>query len=135
MDVKLKGINKDVFKDFRLIRKFTIGEEDFNQFMQLRTQLAIAAEKNGRKENLSPVLTLTKSKDMDDQLKLAHRVVDVVDCPNKKICVTLVLYCVDKLESLYTHVRFFARKKEDEKFQKFVYVVYKVKNLSIFLMQ
>ena len=56
------------------------------------------------------------SKDMDEQLKLAHKVVDVVDGANRKICVTLLRYSVDKPESSYAKVRLFARKNEDEKF-------------------
>ena len=47
----------------------------------------------------------TLSKDMDEQLKLAHKVVDVVDRPNKKICVTLLRYNVDKPENSYPQVR------------------------------
>ena len=49
--------------------------------------------------------------DMDDQIKLAHKVVDVVDRANRKICVTLLRYNVDKSESSYGQVQFFARKK------------------------
>ena len=66
------------------------------------------------------------SKDMDEQLKLAHKLVDVVNRADRKICVTLLRYNVDKPESCYAQVRLFARKKEDEKFQKVVYVKYKL---------
>ena len=52
----------------------------------------------------------------------AHNVVDIVDRANRKICVTLLRYNVDKPESSYAQVRSFARKKEDEKFQQVVYV-------------
>ena len=62
------------------------------------------------------------SKDMDEQLKLAHKDVEVVDRANRKICVTLLRYDVDKPENSYAQVRQFARKKEDEKFQQVVYV-------------
>ena len=51
-------------------------EEDFNQFMQLRIQPVIAAEKFAREENMSRVLIATLSQDMDEQLKVAHKVVD-----------------------------------------------------------
>ena len=54
--------------------------------------------------------------------KLAHKVVDVVDRANRKICVTLLRYNVDKPESSYARIRFFARKQEDEKFQQVVSV-------------
>ena len=63
---------------------------------------------------------------MDEQLKLAHKVVDVVYQLNKEICVTLLRYNVNKPERSYAQVRFFARKSEDEKFQQDVFVNYKL---------
>ena len=93
--------------------------------MRLRNQLVNATENFPREENLTPVLIPTMSRDMDEQLKLAHKIVDVVDRTNRKICVTLLWHNVDKPESSYAQVRFFARKKEDEKFQQVVYVKYK----------
>ena len=51
--------------------------------------------------------------------------VDVVDRANRKSCVTLLRYIVDKPESSYALVQSFARKKEDEKFQQIVHVNYK----------
>ena len=62
------------------------------------------------------------SKDMDEQLKLAQKLVDVVDRANRKICVTLLRYNVDKPESSYTQIQLFVRKKEDENFQQVIYV-------------
>ena len=63
---------------------------------------------------------------MDEQLNWAHKVVNVVDRSNRTTCVTLLRYNVDKPESSYAQVRLFARKKEDEKFQQVVYVIYKI---------
>ena len=96
MDVKLKVFNKGDNKEFRLVQTLTMGEGDFNQFMRLRNQLVNAAENFARREDLTPVLIPTKSKDMDEQLKLAHKIVELVDRANKKICVTLLRYNVDK---------------------------------------
>ena len=73
------------------------------------------------------------SKDMDEQLKLTHKVVDVVDRANRKICVTLLRYNVNKADSSYAHVRLFARKKEDEKVQQTVYVNYKIEEFIYLL--
>ena len=122
LDVKLKVFRKDDKKEFRLVQNLTMGEADFDQFMRLRYQLVNAAENIAPEKNLTPVLIPTVSKDMDEQLKLAHKVVDVVDRANRKICVTLLRYNVDKPEGSYAQVRHFARKKEDEKFQQVVYV-------------
>ena len=59
---------------------------------------------------------------MEEQLKFVHRVIDVVDRPNRMICVTLLRYKEDNPETFYAQVRLFGRKKEDEKFQQIVYV-------------
>ena len=105
-----------------------MGEADFNQFMRLRIQLVNAAENFAREEILTPVLIPTMSRDMDEQLKLAHKVVDVVDRTNRKM-----RYNVDKPESSYAQVRLFARKKEDEKFQQVFYVNYKIEEFIYLL--
>ena len=73
------------------------------------------------------------SKDKDEQPKLAHKVVDLVDRANRKICVTLLRYNADKPKSSYAQVRLFARKREDEKFQQVVYVNYKLEELIYLL--
>ena len=81
--VELKVFRKDDKKEFRLVQNLTMGETDFNQFMRLRNQLVSAADNFAREENLTPVPIPTMSKDMDEQLKLAHNVVDVVDRANR----------------------------------------------------
>ena len=99
-----------------------MGEADFKQFMRLRNQLVNAAENFAGEENLTPMLIPTMSKDMDEQLKLAHKAVDAVDRANRKICVIRLRYNVDQLESFYSQIQLFARKKEDGNFQQVVYV-------------
>ena len=47
------------------------------------------------------------SKYMVEQLKPAHKVIDVVDRPYRTFCVTLLRYIVDEPESSYAQVRFF----------------------------
>ena len=63
---------------------------------------------------------------MEEQLKLVDKVIDVVDCPNRRICVTLLRYKVDNPETSYAQVRLFGWKKEEEKFQQIVYVSYRL---------
>ena len=82
-----------------------MGEADFNQFLRLRNQLVKAAENFATREILTAVLIPTKSKDMDEQLKLVHKVVDVVDRTNRKTCVTLPRCNMDSPESSYSQVR------------------------------
>ena len=67
---------------------------------------------------------------MDEQLKLAPKFVDVV---SRKICVTLLLYNVDKNEIFFAQFRFFAGKNQDEKFQQVVYVKYKLEEFIYLL--
>ena len=110
-----------------------MGEADFNQFMRLRNQLVNATQNLAREEKLTRVLMPTMSNDTDEQHKLAHKVVDVVDRANRKICVTLLRYNVDKPESPYAQVGLFARMKEDENFQQDVYVIYKLEELIYLL--
>ena len=132
LDAKLKVFKEDDNKEFRLVQNLTMGEADFNQFMRLRNQL-VNAENFAREENLTPVLIPTMSKDIDEQLKLAHKVVDVVDRETRKIGVTLLRYNVDEPESSYAQVRLFARKKEDEKFQQVVHVNHKLEDFICLL--
>ena len=125
LDIKLKVFKReDKNAEFRLRQNFSMGEADFNQFIRQRNQLFVAADNFLRERNLPLVLQTTLSKDMEEQLELVHKVIDVVDCPNRRICVTLLRYKADNPETSYALVRLFGRKKEEEKFQQTVYVNY-----------
>ena len=63
---------------------------------------------------------------MGEQLKLVHKMIDVADCPNRRICVTLLRYRAKKPETYYGQVRLFGRKKEEEELQQIVYVNYRL---------
>ena len=56
-----------------------MGEADFNQFIRLRNQLVVAVRDFSKEENLPRVQVKLLAKDMEEQLKLTHRVVEVVD--------------------------------------------------------
>ena len=66
---------------------------------------------------------------MDEQLKMAHNVVDVVNRANRKNGVNRLRYSVDKPENSYAQFRFLTRKKEHRKFQQFVFVKNKLEQL------
>ena len=55
-----------------------------------------------------------------------------MDGASRKICMTVLRYSVDKPERSYAQVRFFARKKEDKKFQQVAYVSYEVEEFIHF---
>ena len=127
LDIKLKVFKReDKNTEFRLRQNLSMGEADFKQFIRQRNQLVVAADHFLRQQNLSPVLQSTLSKDMEDQLKLVHEVIDVVDRSKRRICVTLLRYKVDNPDSSYAQVRLFGRKTEEEKFQQIVFVNYKL---------
>ena len=110
-----------------------MGEVDFNQFIRQRNQLVVTADNFLREQNLSPVPQSTLSKDMEEQLKLVHKVTDVVDRPNRRICVTLMRHKVDNPETSYAQFRLFGRKKEEENFSKLCMSTIDLTNLYIFL--
>ena len=90
LDVKLKVFKRDENKQFRLAQNLTMGEADFNQFIGLRNQLVVAVRDFSKEENLPPVQVKLLAKDMEEQLKLTHKFVEVVDRPHRKICVTML---------------------------------------------
>ena len=127
LDIELKVFKReDKNAEIRLRQKFSMGEADFNQFIRQRNQLVVAADNFLREQILSSVLQSTLSKDMEEQLKLVHKVIDVVDRPKRKICVTLLRYKAANPGTSYAQVRLFGRKTEEEKFQQIVYVNYRL---------
>ena len=69
-----------------------------------------------REQILSTIHLSTRSKDMDSQLKLAHRMGAEVDCPNRLISLTLTLlgYNADRPQSFYARVRSFRSEKVEK---------------------
>ena len=86
-----------------------MGEAHFNQFIRLRNPLVVAVRDFSKEENLPPVQVKLLAKDMEEQLKLTHK---VVDRPHRKICVTMLPYNVEEPENSYVQVRLFGRRKD-----------------------
>ena len=97
-DVSLKFFKKDDEDDVQVGPSLSMAEPDFDQFIRLKIQRVIATTNVGGEQILSPTQILTLSKDMDEPLKLARRIIDLVDCPNRKICVTMRRYNLDQQE-------------------------------------
>ena len=104
LDVKLKVFKMDKNEEFRLAQTLTMGESVFNQFIGLRIQLVVAVRDFTKEENLPPVQVKLLAKDMEAQLKLIHKVVEIVGRPHRKICVTMLRYKVEELEISYVAV-------------------------------
>ena len=124
LDIKLKVFKREVKNaEFRLRQNLSMGEADFNQFCRQRNQLVVVADNFPREQNLPLVLQSTLSKDMKEQQKLVQKVIDVVDRPNRRTCVTLQL---ENPETSYAQVRHFGRKNEEKNIQQIVYVNYRL---------
>ena len=106
LDVTLKVFKKDENKEFRLVQNLTMGETDFNQFIRLRKQLVVAVRDFSKEENLAPAQVELLAKDMEEQLKRTHEVVEAADR------VTMLRYTVEKPETSYVQVRLFGRREE-----------------------
>ena len=133
LDVKLKMFKRDENKQFLLAQNLTMGEADFNQFIRLRNQLVVAVRDFSKEENLPLVQMKLLGKDMEEQLKFTHKVVEVVDRPHRKICVTMLSYNLEKPETSYVQVQLFGRRKDEEKFNQIVYVNYKLEEFIYLL--
>ena len=110
-----------------------MGESDFSQFTRWRNRLVTAAPKFREKQMVSSIQIPRRYTDKDEQFKLAHRLVDDVDLPNKKICVTMLSYNVGKLESSYAQVQLFAEKNDGVKYQQIVYMNYNLDDIIYLL--
>ena len=108
LDSKLKVFKKD--EGFRLAQNLTMGEADFNQSIRLSNQLVVAVRDFSKEEDLPPVQVKLLAKDTEEQLKLTHKDVEVVDGPHRKFCVTMLRYNVEKPETSYVQVRVFGRR-------------------------
>ena len=134
LDNKLQVFKReDKNAECRLRQNVSMGEADFNQFIRQKNQLVVAAGNFLTEQNLPPVLQSTLSKDMEEQLKLVHKVIDVVDRPNRRICVTLLRYKVYNPETTYAPFRLFGRKKGKKNFSKLSLSTIDLTNLHIFL--
>ena len=126
-----KGVDKNA--EFRLKHNLSMGEADFNQFIRQRNQLVVAADNFHREQNLLPDLQSTLSKDTEEQLKLVHKAIDVVDRPNRRICVTLLRYKVDNQKLLMPKFVCSDGRSRKKKFSKLCMSTINLTNLYIFL--
>ena len=118
LDVKLEVIKKDANRDFCLAQNFTRREPNSNHNMRLQNLLVIVQENICRGDEWYSVPNSLKCKDTDRQMKVAHKVVDVVDRSNTKVYGILLWFNVEKSflkEALKTQNVSFSRNKKDSK--------------------
>ena len=126
LDVKLKLLKKDENKVFRLAQNLTMGETDFNQFLRLRNHLVVAVQDFSRGKNPPSVQIKQLANDLEEELKFRHNVVEVVDRPYRKICVTLLHQNVEKPETSYVQVRLLEKRNVEEKINEIIHMNYKL---------
>ena len=127
LGLKLEVFKRDDNKDFRIVQNLTKGESHFTQFHGVRSHLVLAAGKLGTEQSLCPIQKSTIIKNMDQQLKPAQKVVDVVCRPYGKNCLTTLRYNVDKTECSHAQVRIFQRTRRERNFNKlFMWTINKV---------
>ena len=122
LEVQFKVFKKDIANKFKRYQCVSLGQYDFKQFLRLRNQL-ITLQKE---ENLPYINVVGLSRDIDEQLKHVHKVIEIAEGTKRKVCVTLLRYKEDNPETSYAQIRLFTRRTEEENFQQFVYVNYKI---------
>ena len=112
---------------FKVFKKLVLlGQYDFKQFLRLRNQLIVAADNFTKEESLPCNNVVGLSRDIDEQLKHVHKVIEIAEGAKRKVCVTLLRYKEDNPETSYAQIRLFTRRTEEENFQQLVYVNFKI---------
>ena len=119
-------------KQFRLAQNLTMVKADFNQFVRLRNQLVVEVRDFSKEENIPPLKVKLLAKDVEEQLKLTHKVVEVDDRSQRKICLIMLRYILEKPETSFIQVRLFGRRRDEEKFKQILYVNHKLDEFIFF---
>ena len=126
LEIQVKVFRRNEQGEFKVFQNINMGELDFKDFIRMKTELVDAATDFGKQQNLQPITLRPFSRDMETQLKLVHKVCNVVDRPHRKICVTMLRYNVEEPESSYVQIRLFGKLQKDGNFRQIVYVNYKL---------
>ena len=89
-DLKLKVFKKDGNKEFQLVQNLTMVETDINRLIRLGNLLVVAVRDFSREETVPLVRVKLLAKNTEEQFKLTQKVVEIVDQPHRKICVTIL---------------------------------------------
>ena len=91
-----------------------ISENDFNDFMRMKNELLVATTEFATVQGhqLRTVTIGAFAREMETQLKMAHKVYNVVDLSHRRICVTMLQYKVKISEPSYGQVQVFTPKKD-----------------------
>ena len=126
LEIHLEVFKKDIANEFKQYQCVSLGQYDFKQLLRLRNQLIVAADNFTKEENLPYINVVGLSRDIDEQLKHVHKVIEMAEGAKRKVCVTLLRYKEDNPETSHAQIRLFTRRTEEEKFQQLVYMNYKI---------
>ena len=87
-----------------------------NQFIRQRNQLVVAADNISQRTKFVSSSSIYTIQRHGGATELVHKVIDVLDRPNRRVSVTLLRYKVDKRETSYAQIRPFARRKQEGTF-------------------
>ena len=126
LQIHFKVFKKDIANEFKRYQCVSLGRYDFKQILRLRNQLIVAADNFAKEENLPYINVVGLSRDIEEQLKHVHKVIEIAEGAKRKLCVTLLRYKEDNPETSYAQIRLFTRITEEENFQQLFYVNYKI---------
>ena len=130
LDIKLEIFKIDQDGEFRMHQCLSISEKDFNDFMRMKDELLVATTEFATVQGLQlqPITIGPFAREMETQLKMAHKVYNVVDLSHRRICVTMLRYKVKIPKTSYVQIRLFTPDKDFQagRFQQIVYVNYRL---------
>ena len=116
LEIHFKVFRKDIANEFKRYQCVSLGQYDIKQFLRLRNQLIVAADNFTKEENLPYINVVGLSRDLGEQLKHVHKVIEIAEGVKRKKCVTLLRCKKDNPETSYAQIRLFPRRKEEENF-------------------
>ena len=95
--------------------------------------MIVTADNFRKKENSPYINVVGLSRDIDEQLKHVHKVIEIAEGAKLKVCVTLLRYKEDNPETSYAQIRLVTGRTEEKNFQQLVYVKYKIDEFKYLL--
>ena len=121
LDVKLEIFKRDDNRDFQPAQIFTLVESHSKKISDWGTNWYFQQKRTKKIEKDKlwfPIPITTTSLDMEEQLKSVQKIVDYLDRPNRKSCLTQLQYGLEKPIKSSTQVQRFTKKKDARNFSK-----------------
>ena len=89
LEIHFKVFKKGIANKFKRYQCVSLGHYDFKQFLMLRNQLIVTVDNFTKKEILPYIKVVGMSRDIGEQLKHVHKVIEIAEGPSAKC----VLHC------------------------------------------